>query len=101
MSPKEDKWNKALDYWSKLGSDDSCKFDKEVTIDGNEIVPQVTWGTSPEDVLPITEKVPNPADEEDPNRRKKMERSLQYMGLEPGVPLKEIKIDKMFDKIII
>lgn len=95
-SPKGLAWESSVESWKKLKTDDDAIFDIEVTLKGRDITPQVTWGTSPEDVLPITEKVPNPADEEDPNRRKKMERSLQYMGLEPGVPLKEIKIDKMF-----
>ena len=85
-----------MEYWKTLKTDDDASFDIEVTLQGSDIIPQVTWGTSPEDVLPITERVPHPADEADPDRRNKMERSLEYMGLEPGLPLKEIRIDRMF-----
>jgi len=95
-SPKGAAWEAAVEYWKTLHTDDGAKFDIEVTLKAEDIVPQVTWGTSPEDVLPITGAVPNPADETDPNRRAKMERSLEYMGLEPGTPLNEIKIDRMF-----
>ncbi len=95
-SPKGAAWEAAVEYWKTLHTDDGAKFDIEVTLKAEDIVPQVTWGTSPEDVLPITGAVPNPADESDPNRRTKMERSLEYMGLEPGMPLNEIKIDRMF-----
>ncbi|MEK9677406.1 MAG: 3-isopropylmalate dehydratase large subunit, partial [Rhodospirillaceae bacterium] len=95
-SPKGAAWEAAVEYWKTLHTDDGAKFDIEVTLKAEDIVPQVTWGTSPEDVLPITGAVPNPADESDPNRRTKMERSLEYMGLEPGTPLNEIKIDRMF-----
>ena len=96
MSPKKDKWNKALDYWRKLKSDDNCKFDKEVTINGNDVVPQVTWGTSPQDVVPVTGSVPDPNKEKDKDRRIAMERALEYMGLKPGISIKNIKIDKVF-----
>jgi len=95
-SPKGAAWEAAVEYWKTLHTDDGANFDIEVTLKAEDIVPQVTWGTSPEDVLPITGAVPNPADETDPNRRAKMERSLEYMGLEPGTPLNEIKIDRMF-----
>ncbi len=95
-SPKGAAWEAAVEYWKTLHTDDGAKFDIEVTLKAEDIVPQVTWGTSPEDVLPITGVVPNPADETDANRRTKMERSLEYMGLEPGTPLNEIKIDRMF-----
>jgi len=95
-SPKGAAWEAAVEYWKTLHTDDGAKFDIEVTLKAEDIVPQVTWGTSPEDVLPIIGVVPNSADETDPNRRAKMERSLEYMGLEPGTPLNEIKIDRMF-----
>ena len=95
-SPKGAAWELAVEYWKSLKTDDGAAFDTEVTLKAEDIQPQVTWGTSPEDVLPITGAVPNPADESDDNRRTKMERSLEYMGLTPGTPLKEIKIDKMF-----
>ena len=96
MSPKKDKWNKALDYWSKLKSDDNCKFDKEVIIRGEDIEPQVTWGTSPQDVVPVNGSVPDPNKEKDKDRRAAMERSLSYMGLKPNMKITDIKIDKVF-----
>ena len=95
-SPKGSTWEASVECWKTLKTDNDASFDIEVTLQGGDIIPQVTWGTSPEDVLPITERVPHPADEIDPNRRNKMERSLEYMGLEPGLPLKEIRIDRMF-----
>ena len=95
-SPKGAAWESAVAYWKTLKTDDGASFDEEIVLNAAEIVPQVTWGTSPEDVLPITDVVPNPADESDPNRRTKMERSLTYMGLTPGTPLTDIKIDRMF-----
>ena len=96
MSPKKDKWNKALDYWRKLKSDDNCKFDKEVTINGNDVVPQVTWGTSPQDVVPVTGSVPDPNKEKNKDRKTSMQRSLEYMGLKANTKITDIKIDKVF-----
>ena len=96
MSPKHNNWNKALEYWSNLKSDDDCKFDKEVVIKGEDIVPQVTWGTSPQDVVPVNGFVPNPDQEKDKDRKVAMERSLNYMGLQPNTKITDIKIDKVF-----
>jgi 3-isopropylmalate/(R)-2-methylmalate dehydratase large subunit len=96
MSPTKNKWNKALDYWSKLKSDDNCKFDKEVTIDGNDVAPQVTWGTSPQDVVPVNGSVPDPNKEKDRDRQESMKRSLEYMGLKANTKITDIKIDKVF-----
>ncbi len=96
MSPKHNNWNKAVEYWSNLKSDDNCKFDKEVVIKGEDIVPQVTWGTSPQDVVPVDGFVPNPAQEKDKDRKVAMERSLNYMGLRPNTKITDIKIDKVF-----
>ena len=96
MSPTKDKWNKALDYWSKLKSDDNCNFDKEVTIDGNDVVPQVTWGTSPQDVVPVNGSVPDPSKEKDKDKQESMKRSLEYMGLKANTKITDIKIDKVF-----
>ncbi len=96
MSPKGAAWEAAVTYWSTLKTDDGASYDSEVILNVADIVPQVTWGTSPEDVLPITGNVPDPAQEEDENRRIKMIRSLEYMGLEAGTPLTEIKINRMF-----
>jgi len=96
MSPKKDKWNKALDYWSNLKSDGDCKFDKEVGINGNDVAPQVTWGTSPQDVVPVNGSVPDPNKEKDKDRQESMKRSLEYMGLEANTKITDIKIDKVF-----
>ena len=96
MSPKKDQWNKALDYWGNLKSDANCKFDKEVTINGNDVVPQVTWGTSPQDVVPVTGSVPDPNKERDKDRQESMKRSLEYMGLKANTKITDIKIDKVF-----
>ena len=96
MSPKKDNWNKALDYWSKLKSDNEAKFDKEITLEGKDIMPMVTWGTSPQDVISIDEKIPNPKNESDEDKKNSIERSLKYMGLKPGTAIKDVKIDKVF-----
>ncbi len=96
MSPKAAAWEAAVAYWKTLNTDEGASYDSEVILKAADIAPQVTWGTSPEDVLPITGKVPDPAAEEDENRRTKMIRSLEYMGLEAGTPLNEINIDRMF-----
>jgi len=96
MSPKNDKWKQALDYWENLKSDTNCKFDKEVTINGSDVVPQVTWGTSPQDVVPVNGSVPDPDKEKDKDRQTSMKRSLEYMGLKPNTKMTDIKIDKVF-----
>ena len=96
LAPKGTDWDKAVAYWKTLPTDAGAKYDVEVTLNAADIQPQVTWGTSPQDVLPIDGKVPNPADEKDANRRKTLERSLEYMGLTAGTPLKTIPIDKVF-----
>ena len=96
MSPKNENWDKALEYWNTLKSDDGAIFDKEVTLEGNEIIPMVTWGTSPQDVITIDGKVPNPNNEKDPDKKNSIERSLKYMGLKPDILAKQIKIDKVF-----
>jgi len=96
LSPKKDNWKKALDYWSNLQSDKDCKFDKEIVLNGEDVVPQVTWGTSPQDVVPVNGSVPDPKKEKDNDRREAMERSLDYMGLKPNTKMTDIKIDKVF-----
>ena len=96
MAPKKENWDKALDYWSKLKSDNDASFDKEVTLDGKDIMPMVTWGTSPQDVISIDGKIPNPENEADEDRKNSIERSLKYMGLKPGTAIKDVKIDKVF-----
>ena len=96
MSPKKDNWDKAIDYWSSLKSDSDATFDKEITLDGKDILPMVTWGTSPQDVVSIDGKVPNPKNETNEDKKNSIERSLKYMGLKPDTAIKEIKIDKVF-----
>jgi 3-isopropylmalate/(R)-2-methylmalate dehydratase large subunit len=96
MSPKGETWNKAINFMKSLYSDDGCKFDKEISIDGSEIEPLVTWGTSPQDVSPITGVVPDPEKEKNADRKMAMKRSLEYMGLEANTKISEIKIDKIF-----
>tara|TARA_B100000287_G_scaffold351997_1_gene341295 strand:- start:1198 stop:2601 length:1404 start_codon:yes stop_codon:yes gene_type:complete len=96
MSPKNQNWDKALEYWSKLKSDHDANFDKEISLEGKDIKPMVTWGTSPQDVVTIDGKVPNPEKENDPDKKASIERSLKYMGLKPDVNVKDIKIDKVF-----
>ena len=96
MAPKKENWDKALDYWSKLKSDNDASFDKEVTLDGKDIMPMVTWGTSPQDVISIDGRIPNPENEADEDRKNSIERSLKYMGLKPGTAIKDVKIDKVF-----
>jgi len=96
MSPKKDNWEKALEYWDNLKSDDGAHFDKEINLEGKDIKPMVTWGTSPQDVVTIDGKVPNPKNETDPDRKNSIERSLKYMGLNSDVLVKDIKIDKVF-----
>ena len=96
MSPKKTNWDKATEYWSKLKSDPDAKFDKEVKINGEDINPMVTWGTSPQDVVPVTGIVPDPQKEQDENRRASMNRSLDYMGLKPNTKITDIKVDRIF-----
>tara|TARA_B100001250_G_scaffold357004_1_gene332443 strand:- start:585 stop:1988 length:1404 start_codon:yes stop_codon:yes gene_type:complete len=96
MSPKNENWEKALKYWSNLKTDSDAKFDKEINLDGKDIIPMVTWGTSPEDVVPIDGKIPNPENENNLDKKNSIYRSLKYMGLKPGTPVKDIKIDKVF-----
>ena len=96
MSPKNENWEKALEYWHSLKSDPAAHFDKEISIDGKEIKPMVTWGTSPQDVVTIDGKVPNPKNETDPDKKNSIERSLKYMGLNSDISVQDIKIDKVF-----
>jgi len=95
-APKGALWDQALAYWKTLPSDGDAVFDTEVTLDGAGIAPTVTWGTSPQDALPITGNVPDPARETDATRRQAMGRAVDYMGLRPGMPLTEIKVDRVF-----
>ena len=96
MVPTGELWKKAVAYWRTLPSDEGAEYDREVTLEAARIAPQVTWGTSPEDVIPITGRVPDPARAHDENKRRAMERSLAYMGLAAGTPMQEIRVDRVF-----
>ncbi|MCE1171205.1 MAG: 3-isopropylmalate dehydratase large subunit [Azovibrio sp.] len=96
FSPQGEVWDKAVAYWRTLHSDAGAGFDQVVELRGDQILPQVTWGTSPEMVVSVTAAVPNPAREADPVKREGMERAIQYMGLTPDAPIQSIKIDKVF-----
>ena len=96
LAPTGVEWDQAVAYWRTLHSDPDAKFDAVVELDAAGIVPQVTWGTSPEMVLPVDARVPDPDKEKDASKRDAMERALAYMGLEPGKPLADIHVDKVF-----
>lgn len=95
-APQGADFDRAVDYWKSLPSDDGAVYDKVVELNAADIVPLVTWGTSPEDVAPITANVPSPADFKDPHKAKAVERSLAYMGLTPGTPLSQVPVQKVF-----
>jgi 3-isopropylmalate/(R)-2-methylmalate dehydratase large subunit len=95
-APKGQAWQDAVAYWKTLKTDNDAKFDAVVELDATKIEPQVTWGTSPEQVLPVGSRVPNPANEKDAVKRGGIERALQYMGLKADTPISEIKVDKVF-----
>ncbi len=95
-APKGENWKKALEFWKNLPSDKNSSYDKEVIIKASSIEPQVTWGTSPQDVASINGKIPDPKNISDLNRRKAVTRSLDYMGLEPNQKIKDISIDRVF-----
>jgi 3-isopropylmalate/(R)-2-methylmalate dehydratase large subunit len=96
MAPKGAAWEQAFAFWKTLPSDPGARYDTEVRLDAAKIIPQVTWGTSPQDVLPITGIVPNPSDEKDEQKREAMLRSLDYMGIKAGTPLKELTVQRAF-----
>ena len=89
-------WTQAVTFWKTLHSDPGAHFDAVVDIDASQLVPQVTWGTSPEMVLGVDQRVPDPDKEKDANKRSAIERALSYMGLEPGKPLSDVYVDKVF-----
>jgi 3-isopropylmalate/(R)-2-methylmalate dehydratase large subunit len=95
-TPKAGAWETAIKYWQTLKSDGGAKFDAQVTIRASDIAPMVTWGTSPEQALPITGRVPDPAAESDLGKREGMNRALAYMDLKAGTPLREVRIDRAF-----
>jgi len=96
MAPQGAEFDKAVDYWATLSSDDGATYDKEITLQAEDIAPTVTWGTTPEDVLPITSSVPAPSDFNDDAKQKSVMRMLDYMGIESGVKLEDILVDKVF-----
>jgi 3-isopropylmalate/(R)-2-methylmalate dehydratase large subunit len=96
QAPQGEAWDEAVAQWRQLPTDPDAQYDRVVTLHAAEIAPQVTWGTSPQDVLPITGIIPNPADVADQGKRRAVERALEYMGLTPGTPLNQVKVDKVF-----
>ena len=96
FSPAGPEWDQAAAYWSMLRSDPDAKFEREVTLDAATIKPQVTWGTSPEMVVPVDEMVPDPDREKDATKRDGIERALAYMGLKPHTRIRDIRLDKVF-----
>jgi len=96
MAPKGDLWARAVEHWRTLPSDDGARYDKEIRLAAAAIAPLVTWGTSPEDVVPITGRVPDPDMAADDNKRRAVLRALDYMGLNPGTRMQDIPIDRVF-----
>ena len=96
FTPKGPEWDQALAYWQTLHSDADASFDRVVELDARAVRPQVTWGTSPEMVLSIDDRVPDPEREKDASKRGAIERALQYMALQPNVPITDVRIDKVF-----
>ncbi|MFQ5763997.1 MAG: 3-isopropylmalate dehydratase large subunit [Rhodospirillales bacterium] len=95
-APKGAQWEQAVEFWKTLPSDDGARYDKEAALKAADIAPQVTWGTSPEDVVPITGRVPAPEDFADEGKQNQVRMSLDYMGLEAGTPMIEIPVDYVF-----
>jgi 3-isopropylmalate/(R)-2-methylmalate dehydratase large subunit len=95
-APKGEDWDRAVAMWRELRTDPGATYDKVVVIDGSTIEPYVTWGTNPGQVVPVTGRVPDPAEFPDEAERKAAERALEYMGLEPGTPITEIRVDRVF-----
>ncbi len=96
FAPRGETWEQAVEAWRGLTSDPDAEFDTVVHLDGAEIEPQVTWGTSPEMVVPVGGVVPDPADESDPVKAESMRRALEYQDLQPGTPITETRPDKIF-----
>jgi len=94
-APKKN-WEEAVNFWKKLPTDKGAQYNKEEFLSVDKLDPQVTWGTSPQDVVSIKDRVPDPSNESDANRKNAMERSLEYMDLKPGTKLEDVKIDQVF-----
>lgn len=95
-APQGEAWEKAVAYWKTLPSDEGAVFDKEITVDIANLPPLITWGTSPENVIKITDRIPDPKDVQEEAQAKSMQRALDYMGLTPGTPITDVKIDRVF-----
>ncbi len=96
LAPEGEAWDKALAYWRTLPTDAAARYDTVVTLDASEIAPNLTWGTSPEDVVPITGAVPDPMSFADPSKQEAARKSLAYMGLEPGTPMRDVAVENIF-----
>ena len=96
FAPNGEMWKQAVSAWRQLVSDEDAVFDRIVDLEGADIEPQVTWGTSPEMVAPVTGRVPDPSDEQDETKRSNIEQALEYMGLVGGMPIQDIKLDSIF-----
>src|SRR5690606_35441563 len=95
-APQGAAWDAAVAYWKTLPSDEGAAFDKEINVDIANLPPLITWGTSPENVIKITDRIPDPKDVQEEAQAKAMQRALDYMGLTPGTPIAEVKIDRVF-----
>ena len=96
MAPSGAAWDQAMAYWRTLASDEDAAYDKEATIQAQDIAPQITWGTSPEDVIPVTGRTPDPAAATDAMRREAISQALDYMALEPDSPIEGVAVDRVF-----
>ena len=96
FAPKGVEWDKAVAFWRGVPSEEGAAFDRDVSLDAAGIVPMVTWGTSPEDALPITARIPEPSTAPDAAKKDSMTRALDYMGLQPGTPLEQVAVDRVF-----
>ncbi len=96
MAPSGDAWDRAVAYWKTLPSDEGATYDREASLDAAGIAPQITWGTSPEDVIPISGRTPDPAEAPDEKRREAIAQALDYMALEPGAPIEGVTVDRVF-----
>lgn len=96
FAPTGETWDQAVEYWRTLNSDADAEFDLVIELDGSEIKPQVSWGTSPEMVLPVDASIPSPEDGKDDAQKEGIRRALEYMGLEAGMPIEDIQVDRVF-----
>ena len=96
FAPSGSAWDKAVTFWRSLPSDADAQFDREISLDGNAIAPMLTWGNSPQEVVQVTETIPDPSDEADGARRQSLEAALEYMGLKAGMAATAIQVDKVF-----